>query len=307
MSFADLLARLRLPVIGAPMFLVSGPELVIAQGKAGILGAFPALNARGPGALDDWLTRIRAALGEAPFAVNLILHPSNRRIDEDLATCVRHRVPVLITSLQAPGRVVEAAHSYGGIVLHDVTTTRHARRALAEGVDGLIAVAAGAGGHAGRLSPFALLAELAALTDRPLVLSGAISRGEDVAAALAAGAALAYIGTRFIAATESAAPDAYKSAVAEAQAEDIILTDAISGVPGNFLRSSLIAAGIDPDNLPTTGKMDFGPGGEARAWRDIWSAGHSVAGTPAVQPVAEIAADLAAGLARGRARLARWA
>lgn len=314
------LARLRLPVIGAPMFLVSGPELVIAQCRAGILGTFPALNARGEGELAAWIARIRAALAAhdaahpdrpaAAFGVNLILHPSNPRLEQDLATCVAERVPVVITSLQAPGPVAAAVHGYGGIVLHDVTTTRHAQKALEQGADGLIAVAAGAGGHAGRLSPFALLAELRRFHAGPLVLAGGIARGEDIAAALAAGADLAYVGTRFIAAAESAAPDAYKAAVAAARAEEIVLTDAVSGVPGNFLAASLAAAGLDPATLPAPGggRVDLSSLGDAaaRAWRDIWSAGHSVAGTPAVAPVAEIAADLAAGLARGAARLGRW-
>lgn len=314
------LARLRLPVIGAPMFLVSGPELVIAQCRAGILGAFPALNARGEGTLAAWIGRIRAALAAhdaahpdrpaAPFAVNLILHPSNPRWEADLAVCVAERVPVIITSLQAPDRVVEAVRGHGGVVLHDVTTARHARKAIAGGVDGLIAVAHGAGGHAGRLNPFALLAEMRGIWDGPLVLAGGIARGEDVAAALAAGADLAYVGTRFIAAAESAAPPAYKAAVAAAHAEEIVLTDAVSGVPGNFLGASLAAAGLDPATLPAQGgrTVDLSSLGDgaAKAWRDIWSAGHSVAGTPAVMPVEAIADALSAGLRRSAAALARW-
>jgi len=310
---------LRLPVIGAPMFIVSGVDLVIAQCKAGIVGAFPALNARGDGRLDDWIGRITAALAEhdarhpdrpaAPFAVNQILHPSNTRADADLAVCVAHRVPIVITSLQISAHVVEAVHGYGGIVLHDVINTRHAQKALEAGVDGLIAVCAGAGGHAGRLSPFALVEELRAVFDGPLAVSGAISTGGGVAAALAMGADYAYLGTRFIAATEANAVPDYKRAVVAAGAEQIVYTSLITGVPANFLRSSLEAAGLDPDNLPGAdkSKMTFGSGGnmEHRAWRDIWGAGQSVAGVRRIETTAAIVDGLEAGFRAACARLSR--
>jgi len=311
------LAGLRLPVIASPMFIVSSIELVVAQCTAGIVGSFPALNAREPGAFERWVVAIKAALAAhdaahpeapaAPFAVNHILHPTNNRLDDDLAVCVRHRVPIVITSLQAPGRVAEAVHSYGGVVLHDVVNVRHARKALAEGVDGLIAVCAGAGGHAGRLSPFALATELRSFFDGPLVLSGAISTGAGILAAEALGADAAYMGTRFIAAAEANADPRYKQALIEAGADDIVYTNLITGVAANFLRSSLVAAGLDPDDLPRAdkSKMNFASGGntERKAWRDIWGAGQSVAGIHAVQPVAEIVAELEAEYRAARARL----
>lgn len=312
---------LRLPVIAAPMFIVSGVDLVVAQCTAGIVGAFPALNVRGEERLDDWIGRIKTALAEhdarhpdrpaAPFAVNQILHPSNTRANADLEVCVAHRVPIVITSLQISAQVVEAVHAYGGIVLHDVINTRHAKKALEAGVDGLIAVCAGAGGHAGRLSPFALVEELRAFFDGPLAVSGAISTGGGVAAALAMGADYAYLGTRFIAATEANAVEGYKQAVVASGAEQIVYTNLITGVHANFLRSSLEAAGLDPDNLPDAdkSKMDFGSGGntEQRAWRDIWGAGQSVAGVRRIETTAGIVDGLEAGFRAACARLARGA
>ncbi len=301
---------LRLPVIASPMFIISSPELVIAQCKAGIVGSFPALNARGEFGFEDWVKRIKTELEEhdaahpehpsAPFAVNHILHPTNTRQEEDMEICVRHEVPIIITSLQAPVKVVEAAQTYGGLVFHDVTNRRHAEKAIEAGVDGLIAVCAGAGGHAGRLNPFAFMTELRSFYDGPIALSGAISTGAGIAAARAIGADYAYMGTRFIAATEANAIDAYKQGVIEASPDDIIYTNLVTGVHANFLRSSIIAAGLDPDNLPQAdkSKMNFQSGGnmERRAWRDIWGAGQSVAGISNVEPVESIVAGLEAGM-----------
>lgn len=306
--------RLRLPVIGAPMFLVSGPELVTAQCKAGIIGAFPALNARAGDELDAWLTTIRGELAAhnaafpdrpaAPFAVNQIVHPGNPRLEDDVEICLRHKVPIIITSLQAPGDLCARVHGYGGLVWHDVVNIRHAEKALADGADGLIAVCAGAGGHAGSLSPFALITELRRFFNGPIALSGAISKGGHVAAARAMGADLAYVGTRFIAATESRASSDYRAAVVTARAADIVLTDAVSGVPGNFLRSSLAAAGLDGGGAGP-GRLDLGRGtdGERKPWRDIWSAGQSVAGVDRAEPVADIVADLERGYRKALSRL----
>jgi len=307
---AELPGRLRVPVIGSPMFLVSNPELVIAQCRAGIVGAFPALNARPPQALDAWLMQIGEALRPrdadrpprppAPYAVNLIVHPSNQRLQEDLATCARHRVPIVITSLQAPDAVVETVHGYGGIVLHDVTTLRHARRAAAAGVDGLILVCAGAGGHAGALSPFALAAEARAFFDGLLVLAGAISTGAGVLAARALGCDLAYMGTRFIASEESAAAPAYKQMIVDGQAADIVYTPAFTGVPGNYLKPSIRAAGLDPDDLPAAVPADFGG---PRRWKDIWGCGQGLGAISRVLPAAGIVAELATEYAEARRRL----
>jgi nitronate monooxygenase len=280
---------LRLPVIGAPMFIVSGPELVLAQCKAGIVGSFPALNARPEPVLDEWLTRIARELAEhgaqhpdaktAPYAVNQIVHSSNTRLQHDIDLCVKHRVPIMITSLRAPDAVVEAAHSYGGLVFHDVTTIAHARRALQAGVDGLILVATGAGGHAGRLSPFAFVPEVRAFYDGTIILSGSIASGRAILATQALGADLAYIGTRFIACEEAHAPENYKQMIIDSRAEDIVYTNLFTGVHGNYLKGSIVNAGMDPDNLPEgdKSKMDFGSGSaKAKAWRDIWGAGQGV-------------------------------
>ncbi|HMN45989.1 MAG TPA: nitronate monooxygenase family protein [Povalibacter sp.] len=320
MAIADSLRRsLRLPVIGSPLFMVSSPELVIAQCKAGIVGAFPALNARPEPALEEWLIRIRAELDAyrsehpgrrvAPFAVNQIVHGSNNRLAHDIEVCVRHKVPIWITSLQAPDAVVEAAHSYGGLVYHDVTNIKHARRALQAGVDGLILVCTGAGGHAGALSPFALLTAVREFYDGTIILSGAISTGAGILAAQALGADFAYMGTRFIASREANAVDAYKQAIVDSHAEDIVYTNLFTGVHGNYLRSSIVNAGLDPDALPEADKsrMNFASGGgqKAKAWRDIWGSGQSVAGIHDVPPVSELVDRLEAEYVAAREQLQR--
>ncbi len=250
MSLPPLLQRLKLPVIGAPMFIAGNPKLVAEQCKAGIVGSFPALNARPKEALDEWLAEIERALaahpGAAPYAVNQIVHKSNDRLEHDLEVCIRHKVPITITSLRAPNDVIPAIHAYGGIVLHDVINVRHAEKALEAGVDGLILVCAGAGGHAGTLSPFALIGEVRRFFDGPLVLSGAIASGSAILAAQAAGADLAYIGTRFLATPEASVPERYKDEILRSTAADIVYTDLFSGVHGNYLRHSVLAAGFDP-------------------------------------------------------------
>jgi len=282
--------RLRLPVIGSPMFIVSGPELVIAQCKAGIVGAFPALNARPASQLDEWICQIVEELAAwdrdhpetpaAPFAVNHISHKTNDRLEQDLEVTCRRKVPVVITSLGARTEVYDAVHASGGVVLHDVINARHGRGAVEKGADGLIAVAAGAGGHAGGLSPFALVQELRAFFDGPLVLSGAIANGRSILAAQAMGADLAYIGSAFIATREARAPDAYKQMIVDSSGEDIVYSNLFTGVHGNYLKGSVAAAGLDPDNLPEAdpSKMNFGSGGNtaAKAWRDIWGSGQGV-------------------------------
>jgi nitronate monooxygenase len=289
MTPVELRKKLVLPIIGAPMFIVSGPELVIAQCRAGIVGSFPALNARPQEALDEWLTNIRAAVGEAPFAVNQIIHQSNVRLDHDLDLTIRHRAPIVITSLRAPGDVVKQVHGYGGLVFHDVINIRHAEKALAEGVDGLILVCTGAGGHAGALSPFALVAEVRRIFKGPLVLAGAIGSGRGVLAAQALGADFAYMGTRFIATREANASEAYKQAIVAGSANDIVYTPYFTGVAGNYIKASITAAGLDPDNLPGVDKtaMNFGSGA-AKAWRDIWGAGQGVGGIDDVPTVVEL-------------------
>jgi nitronate monooxygenase len=305
------LQKLRLPVIGAPMFIAGNPRLVIEQCKAGIVGSFPALNARPKEALEDWLAEIEEALAgapeAAPYAVNQIVHKSNDRLEHDLEACIRHRVPVTITSLRAPNDVIPSIHAYGGIVLHDVINVRHAEKALEAGVDGLILVCAGAGGHAGTLSPFALIGEVRRFFDGPIVLSGAIASGDAILAALAAGADLAYIGTRFIATPEASVPERYKEELLRAAAADIVYTDLFSGVHGNYLKHSVIAAGFDPLDLPRSDpkKMNFGSGSgvEKKVWRDIWSAGQGVGQIDSVMPVAQVVAKLEAEYAAARRRL----
>ena len=291
--------RLRLPAIGAPMFIVSTPRLVLAQCKAGVVGSFPALNARPAPLLDDWLAEITEELAAfqsanpaakvAPYAVNQIVHSSNNRLEHDVALCVKHKVPIIITSLRPPAEVVAAVHAYGGIVFHDVINLRHAEKAAAQGVDGIIAVCAGAGGHAGLLSPFALVKEIREVYSGTIILSGAMSTGADVMAARALGADLAYLGTRFIATEEGNAPAEYKQMLIDSGAEDIVYTSLFSGVSGNYLRASVARAGLDPDHLPEAdkAKMNFGTGGNtaAKAWRDIWSAGQSVSGIHSVEAV----------------------
>jgi nitronate monooxygenase len=297
--------RLRLPVVGSPMFIVSNPELVIAQCKAGIVGSFPALNARPKEAFAQWLQRIEAELADhdrehpqapsAPYAVNMIVHRSNDRLEHDLEVLVKHRVPIVITSLGARPEVNEAVHSYGGIVLHDVISNAFARKAIEKGADGLIAVAAGAGGHAGVQSPFALVQEIRQWFDGPLLLSGCIARGDAIVAALAMGADLAYIGSPFIATTEAKAPDAYKQMIVDGGAQDILYTDFFSGVHGNYLKPSIVAAGLDPDALDSASanRMNFGSEREKpKTWSQIWGAGQGIGAIREIVPAAELVARL---------------
>lgn len=300
------------------MFIVSGPDLVIAQCKAGIVGSFPALNARPPELLDEWLTRISRELDKyrganpdkpvAPFAVNQIVHQSNDRLQHDVELCVKHRVPIVITSLRPPAVVVEAIHSYGGLVFHDVINVRHANKAIEQGVDGIIAVCAGAGGHAGTLSPFALVKEIRENYDGTIILSGSMSSGQDALAAQAMGADLAYIGTRFIATEEANAPAAYKQMIVDSAAKDIVYTSLFTGVHGSYLRGSIVNAGMNPDELPEGDKtaMDFGSGGgsKAKAWRDIWGAGQGVGTMHDIPPVAELVSRMETDYQAARARLA---
>ena len=288
--------RLSVPVVAAPQFLVSGPDYVVEACRAGVVGTFPALTQRSTDGYATWLEqiaeRLAAAPAAAPFGVNLIVHRSNARLREDLAATVRHKVPLVITSLGIVPEVIAAVQSYGGLVFHDVTTLRHAAKAVEGGVDGLIAVCAGAGGHAGRLSPFALLPELRAMFDGPLLMGGAISTGRHVAAALMLGADMAYMGTRFIAARESMAVDAHKEMVVRATAADIVYTPAISGVHANFLRASITAAGLDPDRLPEATGEHVGDH-DKRPWKNIWSAGQGVGAIQDIPAMAELVARLA--------------
>ena len=293
---------LALPVVGAPLFIISHPALVLAQCKAGIVGSFPSLNARPIEQLDEWLAQITEELAShkeknpgsktAPFAVNLIVHGSNDRLMEDIKLVVKHKVPIVITSLGAVPEVNQAIQSYGGITLHDITNQRHAHSAINKGATGLIAVAAGAGGHAGRLSPFALVKELREWFDGPLLLSGSIANGGAVLAAQAMGADMAYIGSPFIGTHEARATEEYKQAIADFGAEDIVYTNLFTGVHGNYLKQSIINAGMDPDNLPESdpSKMDFGSGGgsKAKAWRDIWGCGQGIGAVKSVGPTAEL-------------------
>jgi nitronate monooxygenase len=303
LSLPNILSRrLALPVIGAPMFIVSVPELVIAQCKAGVVGSFPSLNARPADELENWLNRIRDELAApdgapqpAPFAVNLIVHKSNDRLAHDLELCVRHKVPIVITSLGAREDVNQAVHSYGGIVLHDVINNVFAHKAVDKGADGLIAVAAGAGGHAGTTSPFALVQEIRQWFNGPLILSGAIATGQAVLAARAMGADLAYVGSAFIATREANAPEGYKQMIVESGAADIVYTNYFSGVHGNYLKPSVIRAGFDADNLPHAdpSKMNFAnTDGKVKAWRDIWSAGQGVGAVKEVARVADLVSRL---------------
>lgn len=291
---ASLNKNLALPVICAPMFIVSNPDLVIAQCKSGVIGSFPALNARPKELLDDWLLRIKRELAAdpnaAPFAVNQIIHPSNDRLEHDMALCVKHEVPLIITSLSAPTQIVPHVHGYGGKVFHDVISVRHAEKALEAGVDGLILVCAGAGGHAGTLSPFALVSEIRKFYDGPIALSGSIANGQSILSAQAMGADFAYIGTRFIATSEANAVDAYKQAIVDSAAKDVVYTPYFTGVHGNYLKKSIVAAGLDPDDLPVKDKtsMNFGGSRDAKAWRDIWGAGQGVGSIDDVRPAAEV-------------------
>lgn len=319
----QLQGRLRLPIISAPMFLGSGVDLVVGACRAGVIGTFPALNLRTTEDFDDWLTQIETALAEpgpdgrepAPFGVNFIVHSSNKRIEADLAQIVAHEVPLVITSLGAAKEVVDAVHSYGGLVFHDVTNAKFARKAADAGVDGLILVSAGAGGHAGGLNPFALISEVRAVWDGPLILGGALSTGRDVLAAQAAGADLAYMGTRFLATEESLVPEAYREMIVGSGAEQIVYTPSISTIPANFLRESIVAAGLDPDHLPVPDKVDLGhvtnphaeeitqSGPAPKAWKEVWSAGQSVAGIDSVVPVAELVDRLEAEYTQAKGEL----
>jgi nitronate monooxygenase len=296
--------RLTLPLIGSPLFIISNPDLVLAQCLSGVVGSFPALNARPKELLDEWLTRITTTLGEAqaaeparrigPFAVNQIIHASNDRLDHDMDLCVKHRVPIIITSLSAPTDYVKPVHAYGGLVFHDVTNVKHAQKALDAGVDGLILVCAGAGGHAGTMSPFALVAEVRRFFDGPIALSGAITSGAHVAAALAMGADLAYVGTRFIATPEANAQDAYKQMIVDSAASEVTYTPLFTGVHGNYLTRSIAAAGLDPANLPIADKssMNFATT-RVKPWKDIWGAGQGVGNIDEVLPAAELVARMA--------------
>ncbi|GLR60290.1 NAD(P)H-dependent flavin oxidoreductase [Rhizobium indigoferae] len=309
--------RLRLPVIGSPLFIISHPALTLAQCKAGIVGAFPALNARPESQLDEWLAEITEELARhdaahperpaAPFAVNQIVHMSNKRLEHDLSLCVKYKVPIVISSLGAVPEVNAAVHSYGGIVLHDIINNRHAHSAIRKGADGLIAVAAGAGGHAGTLSPFALVQEIREWFDGPLLLAGAIATGGAILAAEAMGADMAYIGSPFIATEEARAADAYKQAIVAGAASDIVYSNYFTGVHGNYLKPSILAAGMDPDNLPLAdvSKMDFEQAvGGAKAWKDIWGSGQGISAIKAVEPVAKLVDRLEAEYRAARARLA---
>jgi nitronate monooxygenase len=301
MPLPSLFANLRLPVIASPLFIISGPEMVIAQCKAGVVGSFPSLNARPISQLDEWLHQITEELAAynrahpdrpaAPFAVNQIVHRTNNRLEEDLALCGKWQVPLLITSLGAREDVYQAAHSWGGIVLHDVINNRFARKAIEKGADGLIPVAAGAGGHAGAQSPFALMQEIRSWFDGLVALSGAIGHGRSILAAQSLGADFAYIGSAWIATHEARAADAYKQAIIDSGADDIVYSSLFTGVHGNYLRSSIINAGMDPDNLPESdpSAMNFGSGGntQAKAWKDIWGSGQGIGTITSVESVAD--------------------
>lgn len=307
----------RLPVVGAPLFIISHPPLVMAQCKAGVMGSFPALNARPESQVDEWLAEITEGLADhnaknpdrpaAPFAVNQIVHRSNTRLEHDLTMCVKYKVPVVISSLGAVPEVNDAIHSYGGIVLHDIINNRHANSAIRKGADGLIAVAAGAGGHAGPLSPFALIQEIREWFDGPLLLSGSISTGGAVLAAEAMGADMAYIGSPFIATNEARAADEYKQMIVDSAAKDIVYSNYFTGIHGNYLKPSIAASGMDPDNLPEADptKMNFdGATSGAKAWKDIWGCGQGIGAVKSVGPVASLVDRLESEYKAARARLA---
>jgi len=315
-SLPPILSRLRIPAIGAPLFIVSNPKLVVAQCTSGIVGSFPALNARPASQLDEWIHEISEALAAwdrdhperpaAAFAVNQIVHRSNDRFEQDMAVCAKWKVPIVITSLGARVELNEAVHAWGGITLHDVIDDRFARKAIEKGADGVIAVAAGAGGHAGRWSPFALIQEIRSWFDGPLILSGAIATGDAVLAATAAGADLAYIGSPFIATEEARASDDYKQAIVEGSAAEIVYTDLFTGVHGNYLRSSIVASGLDPDNLASSDPtaMKFGAeGSKSKAWRDVWGCGQGIGAIDRVRPAAEYVDLLASQYAEAKARI----
>jgi nitronate monooxygenase len=309
--------RLSIPVIGSPLFIISNPDLVIAQCKAGVVGSFPSLNARPGPVLEDWLKRITEELAEydakhpnapsAPYAVNQIVHKSNDRLQHDLDLCVKYKVPIIITSLGAREDLNAAVHSYGGIVLHDIINNTYAKKAIAKGADGLIAVAAGAGGHAGTISPIALIQDIREWFSGPLALSGAIATGRAVLAAQAMGADFAYIGSAFIATEEAHADERYKQAIIDGQASDIVYTNLFTGVHGNYLRSSIVGAGLDPENLPHSdpSKMNFGSGGntKAKAWKDIWGSGQGIGAMKTVMSAGEYIAKLRREYAAAREEL----
>jgi len=317
MALPPLLQQLRLPVVGSPLFIISNPDLVIAQCKAGIVGSFPALNARPEPVLEEWLQRITVELDRhnqenpdspaAPFAVNQIVHGSNARLEYDVEMCVKYKVPIMITSLGAKEWVNEAAHSYGGITLHDIINNRFAKKAVEKGADGLIAVATGAGGHAGTQSPFALIQEIREWFDGPLLLSGSIATGDAVLAAQAMGADLAYIGSAFIATDEANADEAYKKAIVDCGADDIVYSNLFTGVWGNYLRPSIESAGLDPDNLPVSDPtaMNFGSGGntDAKAWKDIWGSGQGIGAVKTTGPAADYVDSLYREYQAARARV----
>ncbi len=308
---------LRLPIIASPLFIISNPDLVIAQCKAGIVGSFPALNARPEPVLDQWLQRINDELDRhnqenpdspaAPYAVNQIVHGSNARLEYDMEMCVKYKAPIVITSLGAKEWVNEAVHSYGGITLHDIINNRFAKKAVEKGADGLIAVASGAGGHAGTQSPFALIQEIREWFDGPLILSGAIATGDAVLAAQAMGADLGYIGSAFIATDEANAEQGYKQAIVDCGADDIVYSNLFTGVHGNYLRPSIESAGLDPDNLPVSDptQMNFGSGGntDAKAWKDIWGSGQGIGAVKSAGPTADYVAQLAAQYSAAKARV----
>ena len=317
MSLPPILSGLRIPVIASPMFIVSNPKLVIAQCTAGIVGSFPALNARPVAKLDEWLHEVTEALASwnrdhpdrpaAPYAVNQIVHRSNDRFEHDMEVCAKWKVPIVITSLGARVELNEAVHSWGGITLHDVIDDRFARKAVEKGADGIIAVAAGAGGHAGRWSPFALMQEIRQWFSGPLILSGAIANGGSVLAAQAAGADLAYVGSPFIATEEANAPEAYKQAIVDSGAADIVYSDLFTGVHGNYLRSSITNAGLDPDNLagvdPTAMKFGSEGSSKSKAWKDIWGSGQGIGVVDRVRPAADFIDQLAEQYAAARVRV----
>ena len=314
MALPPILQNLPLPVIGAPLFIISNPKLVIEQCKAGVVGSMPSLNARPAELLDDWLAEITTELAAynranpdkpaAPFAINQIVHKSNERLEHDMQVCAKHRVPIVITSLGAREDVNAAVHAWGGIVLHDVINNKFAHKAIDKGADGLIAVAAGAGGHAGVKSPFALIQEIREWFDGPLALSGAIATGDAVLAAQACGADLAYIGSAFIATEEARASDAYKQMIVTSNSDDIVYSNLFTGVHGNYLRGSIVAAGMDPDKLPESdpSAMDFG-GGAAKAWKEIWGSGQGIGAVREVLPAAQLVARLKREYQAARERL----
>ena len=316
-TFEEIKKSLRIPVIGAPLFIVSNPKLVIAQCVSGVVGSFPALNARPQEKLEDWIVEIKEALARyndahpdrpaAPYAVNQIVHRSNDRLMKDMETCVKHEVPIVICSLGAREEVYQAIHSYGGFALHDIINNKFAKKAIEKGADGLIAVAAGAGGHAGVISPFALVQEIREWFDGPIALSGAIATGDAVLAAEAMGADFGYIGSAFVATEEANASEAYKQAIVDGRADDIVYTNLFTGVHGNYLKPSIVAAGLDPDNLPESdpSKMDFGSGGNsaAKAWKDIWGSGQGIGAVKSVETAGAYVDRLAAQYEAAKRRI----